>query len=160
MPIFSKALIWGALFVGLAASAGAQGADVQTLRIVAPGLVMELDRDNLRDMGPVSVMTTTPWTEGVQEFTGVPLASLLPELDAGSQIQLTALNDYTVSMPGDAVGADYPVVAYERNSQPMSLRDKGPYWLIYPFDLGPEYQTETVYARSIWQLVKISVVTP
>jgi hypothetical protein len=39
----------------------------------------------------------------------------------------------------------------------MSLREKGPLWIIYPFDSSPEYQTELTYSRSIWQLNRIEV---
>jgi hypothetical protein len=39
----------------------------------------------------------------------------------------------------------------------MSVRDKGPLWLIYPYDSKAEYQSETIYSRSIWQLVKIDL---
>lgn len=155
--MFPRAIVASLLLWIWAAAGHAQGSDSHILQIVAPGLVAEHDRDGLRGMNPVRIATSTPWTDGVQEFTGVPLSKLLPGLDAQSRIQLTAINDYAVSMPADAVGDEYPVVAYERNGQPMSLRDKGPFWLIYPFDLAAEYQTETVYARSVWQLVKIEV---
>ena len=39
----------------------------------------------------------------------------------------------------------------------MSVREKGPLWVIYPFDSDPEYQTEVIYSRSIWQLDRIVV---
>jgi hypothetical protein len=39
----------------------------------------------------------------------------------------------------------------------MSVRDKGPLWVIYPYDAVPEYKSERIYARSIWQLVSIEV---
>ncbi|MEC8574513.1 MAG: oxidoreductase, partial [Pseudomonadota bacterium] len=39
----------------------------------------------------------------------------------------------------------------------MSLRDKGPLWIVYPFDSDPAYQTEAIYSRSIWQLEEITV---
>jgi hypothetical protein len=37
----------------------------------------------------------------------------------------------------------------------MSMRNKGPLWLVYPYDSNVALQTEAVYARSIWQLVRI-----
>jgi hypothetical protein len=37
----------------------------------------------------------------------------------------------------------------------MSIREKGPLWLVYPYDLNKAYQSETIYSRSIWQLVRI-----
>lgn len=68
-----------------------------------------------------------------------------------------AINDYSVEIPlADAVEGG-PIVAYERNGAVMSLRDKGPLWIVYPFDSDPAYQTEAIYSRSIWQLEEITV---
>ena len=39
----------------------------------------------------------------------------------------------------------------------MSVRDKGPVWVLYPFDAGAEYRTDLIYERSIWQLDRIDV---
>ena len=39
----------------------------------------------------------------------------------------------------------------------MSVREKGPLWIVYPYDSNIAFQTETIYARSIWQLDRISI---
>ena len=49
------------------------------------------------------------------------------------------------------------VEGYLRNGEPMSVRDKGPLWVVYNFDSNPEFQTEVMYSRSIWQLDRIVV---
>jgi len=41
------------------------------------------------------------------------------------------------------------------NGEPISRREKGPYWLVYPYDVDAKYQSEVVYSKSIWQLVSI-----
>ncbi len=115
------------------------------------------DRDALREMQTTEITTNTPWTDGEQVFLGVPLSLLIDAPDDAFEMEMRAINDYVVVVPSDAVSEEYPIVAFEQNGEPMSLRDKGPFWLIYPFDDGPEYQTETMYSRSIWQLVKITV---
>jgi hypothetical protein len=115
------------------------------------------DRDALREMQTTEITTTTPWTDGEQVFLGVPLSLLIDAPDDAFEMEMRAINDYVVVVPSDAVSEEYPIVAFEQNGAPMSLRDKGPFWLIYPFDDRPEYQTETMYSRSIWQLVKITV---
>jgi hypothetical protein len=40
----------------------------------------------------------------------------------------------------------------------MSVRDKGPLWVIYPYDSDAAYRTEVIYSRSIWQLDRLEVV--
>jgi hypothetical protein len=39
----------------------------------------------------------------------------------------------------------------------MSVRDKGPLWVIYPYD-SDDYRSEVIYSRSIWQLDRLEVV--
>lgn len=110
----------------------------------------------LQAMDPVRIETTTIWTEGPQVFEGVPLARLLAEVGAGgSIIAASALNDYTVEIPLSDVVPGGPILAYAQNGEPLSVRDKGPLWVVYPYDAKAEYQSEVIYARSIWQVKRM-----
>lgn len=113
--------------------------------------------EQLRQYPQIALKTTTPWTDGEQRFVGVALHKVLGEVSSSDMLSLRAVNDYVVNMPASDISADFPVVAYERNGSAMSVRDKGPLWLIYPFDSKPEFRTETIFSRSIWQLVEITV---
>ncbi|SFE00813.1 oxidoreductase [Roseivivax sediminis] len=116
------------------------------------------DRAMLESMNPVTIETETIWTDGVQSFTGVPLGEILSAACAeGSAIQATAINDYAVEIPRADWEREGPVVAYLNNGEPMSVRDKGPLWIVYPYDSEPEFQSEVTYSRSIWQLDRIVV---
>ena len=117
------------------------------------------DRDMLVELGGTKIQTTTIWTEGVQEFEGVALDRLLAELGVTEgTLRATAINDYTVEIPvSDAVEGG-PIIAYSVDGKPMSVRDKGPLWVIYPYDSGAQYRSEVIYSRSIWQLDRIEVV--
>lgn len=118
----------------------------------------QFDLAMLQDMRQVSFETTTLWTEGVVRFTGVPLAEILERLGVSSgTIRAQALNDYIVHIPVASVEPDAPVVAYEMNGQSMSRRDKGPLWIVYPYDASDRFRTETVYTRSIWQLERMEI---
>lgn len=116
----------------------------------------EYDLQALEALPQTSFSTSTIWTEGEQEFTGVLLSDLLS--DAGitdGKIMATAINDYAVEIPLDEIDDIAPIVAYHLNGEPMSVRDKGPLWIVYPYDMSVDYQTETNYSRSIWQLDRI-----
>ncbi|SER99507.1 hypothetical protein SAMN04490244_104323 [Tranquillimonas rosea] len=116
------------------------------------------DRAMLEGLDPVQIVTETIWTDGVQTFTGVPLARLIEAVDAeGAMLSAKAINDYAVEIPRSDWVEDGPILAYLNNGTPMSVRDKGPLWVIYPYDDNPDYQTEVVYSRSIWQLNRIEV---
>lgn len=116
------------------------------------------DEEMLRALGETSFETTTIWTEGVQTFTGVSLKDLLDALGVEEgTLEAKALNDYAVEVPvSDAVEGG-PIIAYARNGAAMSIRDKGPLWIVYPFDADDAYASETIYSRSIWQLDRIDV---
>ncbi len=116
------------------------------------------DFEMLADLPQTTIETTTIWTDGVQEFTGVLLSDLLDVLCIEDGVlHAMAINDYQVDIPVAAVGQQGPIVAHSQNGRPMSVRDKGPLWIIYPYDSAPEYRTEVVYSRSIWQLDRIRV---
>jgi hypothetical protein len=112
----------------------------------------------LQEIGGERIETTTIWTDGTQEFTGVSLKVLLDllEIEAGT-LSATAINDYAVEIPVSDAVDNGPIVAYLRNGEEMSVRDKGPLWVVYPYDANSDYNTETIYSRSIWQLDRIVV---
>ncbi len=120
---------------------------------------LQLDLTALSDLDSASFETETIWTDGVHTFEGVSL-HVFAELvgaEAGTFLA-TAINDYTVEIPvSDAVEGG-PIIAYFMDGEEMSVRDKGPLWIIYPYDNSSDYRSEVIYSRSIWQLDRIEVV--
>jgi hypothetical protein len=123
-----------------------------------PGGRLELDLPMLRAMGATRITTSTLWTEGSHTYTGVLLKTLAGRIKSGDHaLRFHALNDYSIEIPASDATDEAPLLAYEVDGAVMSVRDKGPLWLIYPFDAGVEYRTDTIYSRSIWQLDGIEV---
>ena len=58
---------------------------------------------------------------------------------------------------GDATEFD-TMLAVAINGEPMSIRDKGPIFMIYPFDTNPELYNEKYFSRSVWQIRAIEVI--
>ncbi|MCY0096849.1 molybdopterin-dependent oxidoreductase [Hoeflea ulvae] len=116
------------------------------------------DMEMLKALPATTFSTSTIWTEGVRQFTGVQLSDLIEAVDAdGSTLKATAINDYAVEIPfTDAVDGG-PIIAYEIDGKEMSVREKGPLWIVYPYDANGKYRSETVYSRSIWQLNAVEV---
>lgn len=123
------------------------------------GDAAQFDLAMLEALGSTAIETTTIWTDGVQRFRGVSLATLIEVLGIRSNtLRAAAINDYTVEIPvSDAVKGG-PIIAYELNGERMSLRNKGPLWIIYPYDSNDAYKSELIYTRSIWQLDRIEAV--
>lgn len=123
-----------------------------------PGGQIQFDRNMLQALGAVEFDTSSIWTEGVHRYTGVPLATLAGYLDsADAELTLHALNDYAVKMPATEAEPAAPILAYAMDGAAMPVRDKGPIWVIYPYDAGSQYRTVVTFARSIWQLDRIDV---
>jgi hypothetical protein len=116
-----------------------------------------LDREMLEAMPITTIETTTIWTGGSHVFQGVLLKDLVDTLGiTGSTLKATAINDYAIEIPlSDAVEGG-PIIAYLLDGNEMSLREKGPLWVIYPYDASADYRKEIIYSRSIWQLDRIT----
>lgn len=134
------------------------GAISQTNATSAAGPVAELDATLLESFGLTRFTTQTVWTDGSHRFEGVDLARLLAVLGAkGSALRLTALNDYAVEVPISEAVPGGPMLALRMADVALSPRDKGPLWMVYPYDHKPEYRNEISYSRSIWQVFRIEV---
>ncbi|UWR22004.1 molybdopterin-dependent oxidoreductase [Sulfitobacter sp. S190] len=120
---------------------------------------LALDMGMLRALPETTFETSTIWTDGVHTFTGVSLADLMAELGVeDGTLVATAINDYAVEIPvSDAVEGG-PIIAYLMDGEEMTVRDKGPLWVIYPYDSNADYRSEVVYSRSIWQLDRLEIV--
>lgn len=122
------------------------------------GNAAAFDLAMLQAMEPVTITTTTIWTEGPQEFTGVRLKALLDSISAGGKpVEAHALNDYFTEIPVEDITDTGPIVAYAQNGNLLSVRDKGPLWIVYPYDEDARWRSEVIYTRSIWQLNSIDV---
>ena len=142
-------------------SMGSASAD-PILTVELPDEVRTFTLEELGALDQETFTTKTIWTEGDQTFTGVPLRALVEELglstaSSSGAIEAIAINDYSVTIPLQDALAEGPLVAYYLNGKPMSVRDKGPLWIVYPYSSSADFQTEIIYSRSIWQLVRLRV---
>lgn len=119
---------------------------------------VQFDRAALEAFEQDSFTTTTIWTSGPQTFAGVRLTKLLECLDVDDGLlTLSAQNEYLIEIETKTVRPDGALVAMSLNGQAMTTRNKGPLWVVYPYDADPAFQTETYFAQSIWQLDHIEV---
>lgn len=118
-----------------------------------------LDRAMLMALPATTFETSTIWTDGTHAFTGVSFVDLATALGVeNGQFLATAINDYTVEIPVTDAVEGGPIIAYLMDGAEMSVRDKGPLWVIYPYDSEADYRTEVIYSRSIWQLDRLEIV--
>ncbi len=108
----------------------------------------------LKRFGGATMTTETPWADGQITFEGISGPQLLELLGAqGEAVTAVALNDYQVEIPiADFRKPDLLLIAYLRDGEAMSVRDKGPLWIVFPFSARPDLDPVTYQSRSIWQL--------
>lgn len=163
MPVCRRRLIAGLAWSTLPLVAGTGPARALTrgaLRIHGPGVAREfvLDDDALAALGAEDLATRTPWTQGVPRFGGVPLAKALAAAGAaGDSVRAVAVNDYAVEFSAGDVTAKGGFLARTMDGRPLTVRDKGPFWMIFPWSERPELETASVQAMSVWQLRELEV---
>ena len=114
--------------------------------------------EDIEALGSASVVTRTPWHDSPVSFTGVRLSSLLEKAGAkGKTLSVAALNNYRSEIPVSDIGEHGVILAYKQDGEYMPVSDKGPLFVVYPFDADPELNTEVYYTRSAWQVRSITV---
>lgn len=122
------------------------------------------DRSYIWDLGMLEALpqksftTMTPWSKAPIKFSGPLLRDVLRTVQAdGQTLQAKALNDYVIHIPVQDAQLFDVVVAIQKNDQYIPLRQRGPLFVVYPFDSKKELQTIKYYERSIWQLKSLTV---
>jgi len=117
-----------------------------------------LDRPMLETMSGTKIKTQTPWYAGEVEFEGISFPRLLKELGAtGEKLVITALDDYSVELLIEDLTKNEAILAMKRDGKYLSVSDKGPLFVVYPYDSKPELRNEKYYTKSIWQVRRIEV---
>jgi hypothetical protein len=104
------------------------------------------------------ITTSTPWYDQPRTFEGPLLQDLLSAVGASGQtLHVEALNDYASDVPvADALAYDV-VLADRIDGQLIPVRERGPLFIIYPFDQVPALKSESFYQRCVWQVKAIEV---
>lgn len=118
----------------------------------------DFDMDMLAALPQTTITTRTPWDKEPRRFTGPLLRDVLAAAGAqGSSLQAIALNDYRIDIPAEDARLFDVIVARLLDDQPMRVRDRGPLFIMYPFDSKAELRAQRYYARAAWQLRSLDV---
>ena len=119
-----------------------------------------LTEEDLLALPQVTIETSTPWDEEVITFSGPTLKALLTRYNiTEGELNLYASNRYQIQVPWDYIEDTTPIIANRMNGSPFSRRQRGPLWLIFPFDSDDRYRSYEVSAMSIWQLISMEIDT-
>jgi hypothetical protein len=122
-----------------------------------PG-VAAFDLQMLEALGVEAFETMTPWYATKVKFEGVAMTKILRAVSAkGQKLSVAALNDYKTEIPVEDFEKYNVILALKRDGNYMPVSDKGPLFIVYPFDAHPELKSQKFYGRSAWQVAKIAV---
>jgi hypothetical protein len=119
--------------------------------------------------------TRTPWTAEGETVTyrGPLLADVLSKTGQanGASVRVTAYDDFYSDITMDEIGSYHPIIAVERNCteedrqravcapeqefRPISMVEKGPMFMVWPYDSLPDYYHPS--RNAIWVFFPISV---
>ena len=132
---------------------------VLTVIGAARGKTFKFDVSALEKLGLIRYTSKNIWYDKPVTYEGVLGSKLLDFIDVpagATKMKLRALNDYVVEIPIEDFRRWPVMLALKMNGKYMSIRDKGPIWVVYPNHLHPELLSRSYQGRWIWQLKEIS----
>lgn len=118
----------------------------------------QFDAAMLEQLASRTGQMETPWTTGKVTFSGPLLKAVLDAAGAeGEVLTVRAMNDYSADVPMEDATTLDTILATKMDGKVMSVRDKGPLFMIYPFDTNPDLYNEKYFSRSVWQIKEIEV---
>ena len=167
LPFLSRRqCILGAVTSLLASPASALEAPKRKVVLSVSGKIRSTNVDNRADfdMDMIAALpqrtfsTSNPWYKETKKFTGPLLRDVLTAAGAqGTLLKAVALNNFKVEIPV-ADTREFPMIlARLMDDQPMPIRDKGPLFIVYPFDSDRQLHSARYYTRSAWQLRSLEV---
>lgn len=122
------------------------------------GLEVHLDRALVDALPRKQIKTENPWDDGPVVYEGVLLRDLMKFAKAdGTTATVSALNDYRADIPLADLDKYDVILADKRDGVALPVRDKGPFFVVFPFTDFPELASEARYAQSVWQVNRITV---
>lgn len=119
---------------------------------------VQFDSKMIDALPQVKMTVPTPWYKTAQTFEGPLFRDVLKAAGAnGKKLYVVALNDYAAEIPLSDLSKYDVILARKINGKVLSVRDKGPLFVMYPFSKNPELQTKDIYSRCVWQVNRIRV---
>ncbi|KOO15548.1 hypothetical protein AKJ18_08815 [Vibrio xuii] len=119
---------------------------------------IEMDEAMLQALDIGTIRTNNHVIEQVTEYSGVKLTSLLNLVGAtGTQLKVIAWDEYVATIPIADIKAYQVLLATHESGKRMTIDDKGPFFIVFPFSDNPELKNDYYYSLSVWQVKELVV---
>lgn len=142
--------------VGLAPAVWADPVD-PALVMVRGSRALAFTLGELDALPKKTVVTENEFVDGKVIYRGPLVRDVLERLalDRAEKVRFLAANDYYIDIPTSDFWTYDVILAMEADGHPLSLRDMGPLWLMYPVSEHAELRDPIYIPRLIWQIVRI-----
>ena len=124
----------------------------------ADGRTMEFSRLELSQIPQTRFVTAAPFLKTPTAVEGPSVSQLLRAFGAGRtfhRIEIVALNSYLVTADIQQLEADGAILVIRQDGAFLPLSEKGPAYLLFPFDDRPALKDKSHYGLCIWQISQI-----
>ena len=136
-----------------------QAADRLFTLVQIDGAEVEITNELVESIGLTQFSTKlVGGDENLHKVSGILIRDLFEHLNIkGSHFRAIALNNYEADVPvSDAYNYDV-IFAIEINGKKLTVREKGPSWIIYPLKDNPKLQNGLYALRSVWQVDRVQL---
>ena len=112
----------------------------------------------LQQLPQHEIQTKIPWAAGTHIYKGPYLEDVFALAKVkGHWLTLHGLDQYQISFNYLNIKKFKPILALQVDGKLLTIRSKGPIWVILPLDDYKELNAAIYHDYMVWQLVKINV---
>ena len=118
------------------------------------------DRATLEKIGVIRYPNKNKWYSEEVVFEGVSMKALLDAVgvpDGSVKVRMRALDDFQSDAPLEDFKKWPVMLALKMNGEYMSIKNKGPIWVVYPTHIDPEVGMPAFQAKWVWQLHELVI---
>ena len=120
--------------------------------------IAEFDRAMIESLEQFTINTSNHVVTEVASYKGPRLHDLLISLGAkGDTINVIAWDDYVAKLNMSDMLKYKVLLATHENGRQMTLDDRGPFFVVFPFTDHKELRKGLYYSMSVWQIKAIEV---
>jgi hypothetical protein len=122
------------------------------------GASAQFDMAMLEKFPQHEITAQTPWYAKPVTFTGPLLRDVLTSIGAtGQTLNAAAIDAYSADIPLADIQKYDVIVSRLLNGKPVSVRENGPLFIMYPLGTDPVLDSKMILDRCVWQLKSIHV---
>ena len=119
---------------------------------------VHFDRAMINALPTSEIITSNHVSDTPTIYTGPKLSLILDRLGIiGNIVRVTALDDYTAVLSRSDIQKYGVLLATHENGHQLTLDDRGPFFIVFPFDDFNELKKDIYYTMSVWQVMSIDV---